>query len=362
MQEKFNRWTHCEEMSFLKKSIVSIFHRNSEIWKRIGVFTELTIGIVLIAGANGFALAYIPITFLAVPVASLGTLIGTFVLGNMFASWRKETCEKKLKEEREAGKRDAEQERLLRDNEKTIERITQDRDRYKSRCEHLERMGASITSFNPTLKIVLWNEEYHMTDFKEDSRFVCGKSNGVFKRDDNPISEKVQSVVRLKGTRHYCLDLEKLKVRCLHNRLYFPEDLTLCFDVLEEGQTSKQLLWQRVRREWDQDEELENEEKYSEKGKLEKTTVEDLKSDRGVALNSEHIEEVKIMLGNTRRGDLQHLAQQRIRDLFSITGYKIIFDEKKLHAGEVIDISKFIKDFNQSIQECEFVDPVRHVG
>lgn len=96
-----------------------------------------------------------------------------------------------MKEAKEEGKREAEQERKLQDNAKEIENLKQARDRYKSKCEHLERMGATITSFNPSLKIVLWDATYDMTDFKEDIKFTLGKSTGFCKRDKNPTFEKL---------------------------------------------------------------------------------------------------------------------------------------------------------------------------
>lgn len=259
-----------------------------------------------------------------------------------------------MKEAKEEGKREAEQERKLQDNAKEIENLKQARDRYKSKCEHLERMGATITSFNPSLKIVLWDATYDMTDFKEDIKFTLGKSTGFCKRDKNPTSEKLQSVIRLKGKLHYCLNLEKLKVRPLNNRLYFPENLESCFEIIKETTTHEQLLWQKIFKEWDQDKELKNEEEYSEKGKLEKTVVENQKHIGGnLAQNLKHFEEAEKMLRHTHLNALQHLAEQQIKALFSTTGYKIIFNSKKLYESDTIDVPKFIKDFNQNIQEIE---------
>lgn len=55
-----------------------------KIWNCLGIYTTLTFGITLIAGTNGFVLAYIPITSLAVPVASAGTLVGTLLISKTF--------------------------------------------------------------------------------------------------------------------------------------------------------------------------------------------------------------------------------------------------------------------------------------
>lgn len=102
-------------MKFLNKVTDTVQRGVGKIWNSLGTYSSLAFGVVLIAGANGFSLAYIPITFLAVPVASAGTLVGTLLISKTFFN-KKNGNEEVLKEAKEEGKREAEQERKLQDN------------------------------------------------------------------------------------------------------------------------------------------------------------------------------------------------------------------------------------------------------
>ena len=172
-------------------------------WGKLGIYAGITAGIAIISGANGVSLAYLPTKFLAVPVASMGTLIGTFVCALAFLKLKGQV---KNEEIEEALAKERESEKLKRKNEE----LNNENKSLKQNLNNQNGMGAFV-KYRPRLKLAFLEVKYDVTRYFEKEIEKLSVKGGEGKiRDTNPEQHDFCAVYNKKGTMQYEIDLEKI--------------------------------------------------------------------------------------------------------------------------------------------------------
>lgn len=304
-----------------------------KIWNSLGTYSSLAFGVVLIAGANGFSLAYIPITFLAVPVASAGTLVGTFVCANALSRHKKQRDSEEVQSALET-------EKLRQKLNDTNEEVSQ----LRTENDHLKRQGMNAIEINPELKLTFLSMKYKKWDFCEVPVEESSGKSGLI--DDDPYEVKYQGIYYIEGKIDYEIDLSKLRVAQEGNTLIFcgeikPESTPRMTDVEEI------VLKQERRTTWDFEKG-----KFKNRGDKIKTVITDKIGESHIdsPAHRAHRDRLRESLKKSDADyvkNFQKLAQMYLENIFKMTGMRISFDEKR--KGE-LSLSDFIDRRNTEVR------------
>ncbi len=320
-------------MKFLGKIVSSVKIRTAKAWNHLGSFTELAVGVALIAGVNGFSLAYIPITVLAVPVASAGTFVGTFLCANALSRHKKQCVSEEVQSALET-------EKLRQKLNDTNEEVSQ----LRTENDRLKRQGMNAIEINPELKLTFLSMRYNKWDFCEDVvEESSGKSGWI---DDDPYEVKYQGIYHIEGTIDYEIDLSKLRVAQEGNTLIFcgeikPESAPRMTDVEEI------VLKQEKRTTWDFEEG-----KFKNRGDKIETVITDKIGESHIdsPAHRAHRDRLRESLKKSDADyvkNFQKLAQMYLENIFKMTGMRISFDEKR--KGD-LSLSDFIDRRNTDVR------------
>lgn len=320
-------------MKSLRRIASAINCTSSKIWNRLDAFTELAVGVALIVGANGFALAYIPITFLAVPVASAGTLVGTFVFANALSRQKKQHISEEVQSMLET-------EKLKQELNDTNEEVLH----LRTENDHLKRQGMNAIEINPELKLTFLSMKYNKWDFCEEVIEQSPGKHGWI--DDNPYEVKYQGIYYIEGKIDYEIDLSKLRVAQEGNTLIFcgeikPNSTPRMTDVEEI------VLKQERRTTWDFDKG-----KFKNRGDKIETVITDKIGESHIdsPAHQAHRNRLRESLKKSDADyvkNFQKLAQMYLENIFKMTGMRIRFDENR--KGD-LSLSDFIDRRNTEVR------------
>lgn len=310
-------------------------------WSKLGVFAGLALGVALISGANGFALVYVPTKFLAVPVASAGTLIGTFICARALLARRKQEIDSEVKDGVEAR---LDRERLVRERDDAL----RDNARLIKENHDLMSQGMNHIKIKPELKLAFLSMDYEKCSFHEEVIEKSSGERGVFS-DDDPKEVKYQGVYCIKGTLEYEIDLASLKVAREGNTIIFCGDISPKAKPLMPTE-EKYLLKQEVTRVWDYDEEKED---HRGEEKEAKKAIRDV-LDRSMEcddVQKEHVSKVKASLTKSEADyvkNFRKLAEQYLENIFKMTGLEVRFDPKR---DSPQTLPEFIAEWNKDSEK-----------
>ncbi len=307
-------------MKFLRKIVVTVKNSSTKIGDHIGIYANLTVGVALIAGANAFAMAYIPIALLSVSIASAGTFIGTFVCANALMRRRRQDISEEVE--------------LEVSSKSEIEKLKRERDEAQGRAQklreentHLRQQGMNVIEFNPELKLTFLSMNYKKYDFYEEIlECSCGKK-GKF-CDDDPYERKYQGVYYVEGTLEYEIDLAGLKVIQEGNVLIFCGEILPTAKALWPKKKSV-LLKQETLKTWDFDKN-----KYGNRGELEVHLIKDKINESSINCSPQKKQEERLRDSLTKSDaeyvkDFSKLAKRYLTDVFAMTGMEIRFDSQR---------------------------------
>ena len=304
----------------------------------LGVYVGVAVGVALILGANGFALACVPIAVVAVPIASAGTLVGTLVCAKALFRLRKQDVAEEVNTEVESR---LETERLRRERDE----VQKENQKLKEENGHLRRQGMNAIEFNPELKLTFLSMNYKKYDFYEEVMDRSDGKKGTLS-DDDPYETKYQGVYYIEGQLDYEIDLSKLNVVCEDNTLIFCGDIQLEVKPLLPKK-KEVVLKQMETRVWDF-----KKGKSGNRGKEKKCHIEDKKNESASGCEPQKKQEERLNESLTQSSDdyvknFEGLAKKYLENIFKMTGMEIQFNRQKKGS---MSLGEFIAQRNREIK------------
>lgn len=304
----------------------------------LGVYVGLAVGVVLIIGANGFALACVPITVVAVPIASAGTLVGTLVCARALSRLQKQDIAEGVKSEVDSALK---LERLQRE----CDDAQKENQKLKEENGHLRRQGMNAIELNPELKLTFLSMNYKKYDFYEEVMDSSAGADGIIS-DDDPYETKYRGVYYIEGKLDYEIDLSKLKVVCEDNTLIF------CGEIQPEMKAlwpkKKDVVLKQVEtRVWDF-----KKGKNQNRGKEKTCHIEDKKNESSSGCAPQKKQEERLQESLTRSNadyvkNFEGLAKKYLENIFKMTGMEVQFDRQKKGS---MSLGEFIAQRNREVK------------
>ncbi len=341
----------------MSKLSLKIINKFSSAWGKLGTFATIATGILIITGANCLALVYVPTKFLAIPVASAGTLVGTFVCAVAFLKLKGQVKNEEIEEALVNKRKIEDLEKACSEKDNKIKSLEQN-------LNNQNGMGAFV-KYTPSLKLTFLEVDYDITRyFEKEINRVEGKKGVCKLSDTNPEQHDFCAVYNKKGKMEYEIDLEKINAVIEDGKLIICGPLKVePKTVQKQGSLGSESFLLRVvkKQEWDFDKSKPNFRGKHEK-EVYKTLEKEISRDKQEELEKEIKDEVSgdlVNVGNDQGAQFTALGKEYLKCIACGMNLQIEFDEKRTEAQTLLGIF----EQNRKLAESSTVQdhPVTHL-